>query len=373
MTLIRTAGRRRLWLALWLWQIVWAVPHFVWPRRLWLGSSWNFFPKGARLLFSERGLHLYATAPNLQIGPLAFVVAEPLRYLGPSHGRYAAAILLTALGPVALWLLSRIGLGGQAIANERLLLAGLVLLPVWCELATHFAHLDDVMALLLALAALVAVERRRPLLVALLLAAAADSKPWAIVFAPLLLALPAASRLRAGLVWLGALAIVWAPFLLADSKTLRAAHFRIPTAASSSLRVFGVNDALTPSWDRPAQIALGLAAAALAVRAGRWPAVLLAGVAARLLLDPATKSYYVAGLVVAALVVDLWLRDSRVPLFAVSGVVLLLAVRATGLGPRELGDLRALYCVAVLMWCAWPSRSGFPSAGAPRARAARPG
>ena len=321
-------------------------------------------------MFSDRGLHLYATAPNLQIGPLAFAAAEPLRYLGPSHGRYAAVILLTALGPLALWLLSRIELGGRAIGNERLLLAGLILLPVWCELATHFAHLDDVMALLLALAALVAVARRRALLAALLLAAAAGSKPWAVAFVAVLLALPAASRLRAGVVWLGALAIVWCPFLLADSKTLRAAHFRIPTAASSSLRVFGVNDALTPSWDRPTQVALGLAAAVLAVRAGRWPAVLLAAVAARLLLDPATKSYYVAGLVVAALVVDLWLRDSPVPLFAVSGVVLLLAVRGTGLGPHLLGWLRALYCVGVLMWCAWPSRSGFPSGGAPRARAA---
>jgi hypothetical protein len=365
--------RGRLWLFVWAWLIAWAAPHFVWQHSLKLGSSWNFFPKGARLLFSDRGLHLYATAPNLQIGPLAFLVAEPLRFLGPSSGRYTAVVLLTAAGPLVLWLVSRIELRGAVVANDRLLLAGLVLLPVWCELATHFAHLDDVLALLFACSTLIAIERRRPILAGLLLAAAADSKPWAIAFAPLILALAAPLRLRATLAWLGGLAIVWAPFVLADSRTLRAARFRIPTAASSSLRVFGVHAAKTPSWDRPAQLVLGIAAATLVVRSGRWPAVLLAALAARLLLDPATKSYYTSGLVVAAVVVDLWLADRRVPVFAVSALLALYAIRATGLDPHELGDLRALYCLAVLIWCAWPTRSGFPSARGPRRRVALPG
>jgi hypothetical protein len=345
----------------------------VWQHALKVGSSWNFFPKGARLLFSDRGLHLYATAPNLQIGPLAFLVAEPLRYLGPSSGRYTAVVLLTALGPLTLFLASRIGFRGAVVSNGRLLLAGLVLLPVWCEVATHFAHLDDVLALLLGLWALISVGRRRPIVVGLLLAAAADSKPWAIAFAPLILALASPLRLKAALAWLGGLAIAWLPFLLADSRTMRAARFRIPTAASSSLRVFGVHAGHTPSWDRPAQILLGIAAATLVVRRGGWPAVLLAAIAARLLLDPATKPYYTSGLVVAAIVVDLWLTDRRIPAFAIGAVLLLYAVRATGLPPHELGELRALYCVFVLMWCVWPTRSGFPSAGGPRGRAAPPG
>lgn len=370
---LRSLTRGRVWLVLWLWLTAWAAPHFVWQHALKVGSSWDFFPKGARLLFSDRGLHLYATAPNLQIGPLAFLVAEPLRFLGPSSGRYTAVVLLTALGPLALWLASRIEVGGAVVANGRLLLAGLVLLPVWCEVATHFAHLDDVLALLLALWALISVERRRPIVAGLLLAAAADSKPWAIAFAPLVLALAAPLRIRATLAWLGGLVVVWAPFVLADSRTLRAARFRIPTAASSSLRIFGVHAAKTPAWDRPAQLALGIAVGALAVHSGRWPAVLLAAVAARLLLDPATKPYYTSGLVVAAVVVDLWLTDRRVPVFAVSGVLLLYAVRVTGLGPQELGALRALYCLAVLSWCAWPTRSGFPSARGPRRPAALSG
>ena len=154
---------------------------------------------------------------------------------------------------------------------------------------------------------------------------------------------------------------------------MRAARFRIPTAASSSLRVFGVQAGHTPSWDRPAQILLGVAAATLVVRRGGWPAVLLAAITARLLLDPATKPYYTSGLVVAAIVVDLWLTDRRIPAFSIAAVLLLYAARATGLPPHELGVVRALYCLAVLMWCAWPTRSGFPSAGGPRRRAARRG
>ncbi len=305
----------RVWPALWLWLLAWAAPHFIWPHTLNLGSSWNFFPQGARQLFSERGLHLYATAPNLQIGPLAFVVAEPLRFLGPSDGRYTAVVLMTALGPVALWLAGRLRVGGRAIDEQRLLLAGLVLLPVWCEVATHFAHLDDVLALLFALGALLAVERGRPLAAGLLLAAAADSKPWAVAFVPLLLALAQPLRLRAALCWLGGLAVAWLPFLLADSGTLRAARFRIPTAASSTLHVFGVHAARTPGWDRPAQALLGVAVATAVVYRGHWPAVLLAAIAARLLLDPATKPYYTSGLVVATAVVDLWLTDRRIPWF----------------------------------------------------------
>ena len=353
-------SQRRVWCILWAWLIAWAAPHVVWQHALKLGSSWNFFPKGARLLFSDRGLHLYAIAPNLQIGPLAFLVAEPLRFAGPSHGRYAAVALMTALGPVALFLASRLRVGGAVCDSKRLLLAGLVMLPVWCEVATHFGHLDDVLALLFGLAALIAVERRRPGAAGALLAAAAASKPWAVAFAPLLLAFARPLRTRAALVWLGGLAIAWLPFVLADSGTLRAARFRIPTSASSSLRILGVHATRTPSWDRPAQVLLGAAAAALVTRRGRWPAALLAVIATRLLLDPATKPYYTSGIAVAATVVDLWLTRRRVPIFTASAVLLLYAVRATGLSPRELGLLRAAYCFGVLgvltLGCLRPSR-----------------
>jgi len=44
----------------------------------------------------------------------------------------------------------------------------------------------------------------------------------------------------------------------------------------------------TPSWDRAGQLLLGGAVALVAVRRGRWAAVPLAVVVARLLLDPAT-------------------------------------------------------------------------------------
>ena len=48
------------------------------------GVAWHFFTAGSALLFGgpgalPGGLHLYANYPQLQIGPLAFVVTEGLR------------------------------------------------------------------------------------------------------------------------------------------------------------------------------------------------------------------------------------------------------------------------------------------------------
>jgi hypothetical protein len=60
----------------WVWMALWGgaqVGHTL--------VSWHFFATGAELLSSKEsgaGLHLYATHPQLQIGPLAFLAAVPL-------------------------------------------------------------------------------------------------------------------------------------------------------------------------------------------------------------------------------------------------------------------------------------------------------
>ncbi|MDX6466427.1 MAG: hypothetical protein QOI27_1467 [Gaiellaceae bacterium] len=323
------------------------VPHLWRP-----GISWRFFDLGARLLFSNSaggGLHLYASHPMLQIGPLSFLVAAPLRLADPWHGRITAIVLMTALGPVLLWLIGTLRVvGAHAISRQRLALAGVVFLPIWTEVAAHFAHLDDVLALTFAVLALHAVNRNHAVLAGLLLGCAADSKPWAAAFIPLVFVLEPRLRRRAAAAWALTIAGAWLPFLLADPRSLRVASFTIPNAGSSALRALGVYDARTPSWDRPMQLVLGCALAWVLVRTGRWPAALFAVITVRLLFDPGTYAYYTSGLVLAAILVDLLLTTRRIPLYALSAAVVVYAARATPLDVHALGLLRATYCVAAL-------------------------
>jgi hypothetical protein len=324
------------------------VPHLWRP-----GVSWHFFDLGGRLLFSSGaaggGLHLYASHPVLQIGPLSLLVAAPLRLADPWHGRIAAILLMTALGPVLLWLIGELRVvGAHAISRRRLTLAGLVFLPIWTEVAAHFAHLDDVLALTFAVLALHAVARQRALLTGLLLGCAVDSKPWAAAFIPLVFVLAPRQRLRAVAAWLGSIAIAWVPFLVGDPNSMRVASFTIPNGASSALRALGIYDPRTPAWDRPIQLILGCLLAWALVRTGRWPAALFAVIAVRLLFDPGTYAYYTSGLVLAAILVDLLLTKRRIPLYALTAAVVVYAARAMPLDAHTLGLLRASYCVAAL-------------------------
>ncbi|WP_153536806.1 hypothetical protein [Actinomadura macrotermitis] len=128
------------------------------------GGSWHYFDLGGRLLFGNgpgTGLHLYAAHPELQFGPLSLLAAAPLSALGLVPGRFAAVALLGLSGPLmlaAVWALVPPAVRSPA----RLLWAGAFFLPVWAEVATQTAHLDDVLALGFTLGALHALRRRWP-------------------------------------------------------------------------------------------------------------------------------------------------------------------------------------------------------------------
>src|ERR1022692_4287996 len=70
------------------------------------GFAWIFFVKGSSLLFSGHfaahsrpgGMQLYASYPGLQIGPLAFAVAEVIRKLGPDQGLVLAQLIMSVVG-----------------------------------------------------------------------------------------------------------------------------------------------------------------------------------------------------------------------------------------------------------------------------------
>ena len=247
----------------WVWMGVWAVVHATDAL-----VSWHFVVSGAELLRSpghQAGLHLYATHPELQMGPLTFVVASPVSGAPEWASGLLAVVTIAAAGPLLLQWVTR--LPQVTVTARQRGLAAIVLMPVWAELAVHYTHLDDALALALLVASLHAVSRGRAATAALLLAASADAKPWALAFVPVLLALPRDRWQRAAWSWLAGIGLAWLPFMIADPATLHVGGFSIPNVASSSLRPFGVTSPETPVWDRPAQVLLGVALGLVAVLA----------------------------------------------------------------------------------------------------------
>lgn len=338
---------------LWGWNLVWALIYVKGA-----GGTWHYFDDGARLLFGggpHGGLHLYAARPDLQIGPVAFLIASPLTLLGPLAGRVVAVVLMALTGPLLLKALWRM-VPEPARDPARLQAAGVFFLPVWAVLATHAGHLDDILALAFTVGAMHARIHRHPVLTGLLIAAAADSKPWALAFAPLLLTLPIKDCAKALAACAAGLALAWSPFQLYDPHTLSAiGGFTIDNAASSGLRALGYTGASTPPWDRPAQLLLGAGLGAIAVLRGRWPAVILLGTAARILLDPEVYGYYLGGVLLGAVAFDLIVSGRRWPWVTIFAVLslhvdrLLAVAGCLPLTLPELGWLRVAFVVVAAM------------------------
>jgi hypothetical protein len=389
------------------------------------GVAWNLFIQGSLLLFTGHdgestkaaGLHLYASYPQLQIGPLAFAVAQVLRHLGPDGGIATAELVMTAAGLAMLYVIERIALTVRpelALRPARLqrvmLAGGAMFMIAWVELAVEFGHLDDILALLCAVLAVWAGVLRRPVLTGLCVGLAADAKPWALIFLPLLLLAggaaqaPWAGRRRvAGTAATGlrsmappwaatghlaaarlagpALAVAiaaatavvvvaagWLPFYIADPGTIAAAHFTITNLPDSALRALGVHAARTPWWDRPAQAVAGCALGTLVIWQRRWAGAALLAVGARIALDPGAHAYYTAGVMAGALLWDcvgarrpfpLW---SLLTLGALTAVPVLSADAALQ-GKFRLGLVIAFTLAILLMparWC-WQPEAGVAS------------
>jgi hypothetical protein len=291
-----------VWTAAWAW--------WQWSPS---GISWHYFAEGSRSLLHADGLHTYAVAPTLQIGPLALLVAGAFGAAG-SWGLPLAQIAMTALALVVVRVVADHAPPGTR--HTRILATGLVLAPTWTVLSVRWAHVDDVLALTLLAALVWAITRPgvRPVLAGLAVAGACAAKPWAVIGLPVLLALPARRERAVGIaVALTGVAAAWAPFVLADPGTLAAMHPSVGVGDTSIMWWLGYHESVLPTWDRLAQLVGAPAVALVAVLRGRWPAALLVGIAVRLALDPQDLSYYAAGAVVAALVLDLWGLRTRVP------------------------------------------------------------
>ncbi|MBR7829311.1 hypothetical protein KDK95_23590 [Actinospica sp. MGRD01-02] len=331
------------------------------------GYSWHYFVQGSTLLFhgasgsaAAGGLDLYANYPQLQIGPFTFAVAEVLRHLGGTNGLFAACVFMAALGLVVLYVLERIveavrpELAGDDRLHLTMLIGGSAFMIGWTDLSVAISHLDDALALTLAVLALWAASADLPAIAGICIGLSVDSKPWALVFLPLILTVPAHTRRHAAVWTVVTILVAYLPFVIADPHTLSAASaFTITNEPSSALRALGVSDSGTPSWDRAAQIVLGCGLGAVAVRRRRWPALMLLGVGARIALDPGVYGYYTAGVLLGALIWDLLGHRRPMPLWTlISGAA--LAVSPMLISDESLlGELRlalvAVFTVALLL------------------------
>lgn len=276
--------------------------------------SWHYFQTaGAALLRSgpANGLHIYASHPELQFGPLTMVVCALIALAPAALSAAVGVATMLVLGLGTMWALVDIG---QYLHPDyrwaRLgLTFGALLVPGWMVLTVHFGHLDDALALsLIALAASRAC-RGGWVGAGLLLSAAAAAKPWALPMAVVLLAAPhRLQRHRALAAYLVVQVCAWLPFVAADHRTVQLGAFTIRLAPDSVLHLLGVTSTYMPAWDRPAQFALGAIAAWWFIRRGRWLAAPFAVLAVRMLLDPQTYGYYSSGLMVTAVLVDLGRR-----------------------------------------------------------------
>lgn len=313
------------------WTVLWFV--LVEPHG---GFSWHYLHTGGQLIYQGTsdhgtgGLNLYAHHPELQMGPLSFLTAGLFNPFPEVTGQFLAAALMSLLGLVIVVLAGRsaayhfLGTGtNHQRLRQRVLIAGLAFIPMWIEVSVRFGHLDDVLALFFTALAVRAVTRGDAALTGLFLALAMDSKPTALAFLPLLLALPREKWLRAGLWCAGLVAVAWLPFFLGDSQSFAAAQFAIPNQPASALRWLGVGDPKTPGWDRPAQAALGLALGTLAVWRGRWAAVVLLGANARIVLDPSVYTYYTASVLLGTLLWDVIGQRRLVPWWSWLGLLVL--------------------------------------------------
>ena len=378
----RRGGRlpqlRRHHILLTLWAMAWFAvvsPHG--------GVSWHYVRTGQELLFGSipgGGLALYANHPELQMGPVSFLTAALFAPFPPPVGEALAEALMSALGLYMLVLVGRAAADHQLGSGtnhrrlqQRVLISGLAFIPMWTEVAVRFAHLDDVLALFFTTLAVRSLVRGRPIATALMLALAVDSKPWAMNFLPLLLALPRSTWRPAALSLAAAVGAAWLPFYLGDISSLAAARFTIPNQPASALRWFGVHSAGTPSWDRPAQTLLGLVLGALAVRRGRWPAVVLLGADARILLDPSVYTYYTAAILLGTLLWDTLGQRRLVPWWSWTALICLYGAALLVPSPSAQGLIRLGFVVistaCVLFVPASRSRgSGGPSVPQQRRR-----
>jgi hypothetical protein len=325
----------------------WLFPRYWTPRN----GDWHYFTTGASLLFGNDGLHVFARHPELHMGPLSLVATKALSPFGPA-GLTGALVLMWTLGLLTLFLLERaagaIRGGPDPLVAFTTLVGGFLFLRSWQEAAGRVAHIDDVLAMTFVAMAAWAVAVRRPALAGLAVGLAVAAKPWGIIALPLCLAFPPRLLVRSLGAALGTILVAWLPFVLTDRGTTGANAYAQAVDAASALRTLGVDSLETPGWVRPAQVLIAIGLGVLAVRVGRWPAVLPIALAVRIALDPAIYPYYAPTLILGGIACDLLVSRRSVPLWTLVTYVGVIAI-PTSVSAGTRGEIRLAACIALIL------------------------
>jgi hypothetical protein len=269
--------------------------------------DWQYYLRGARGLFGDSGLSIYALDPNVQLGPLSLLLAAAADLLPGGDQPPTAIALTSALLVPTLHVVRRLA---EALGKGPLHPAAMGFIAVgWFSLAM-IGQPADALALLGALAA-IGLVAHRPALAGTALAVGALFKPWTLALAPVLLAAPSTSgRIRAigmcGLVGVTGIA----PFLIADPGTLGAGRVAFYVSDTTWLRFVGMGDVGPDGWrgvQLAACLAVGIVLAWLARGSGalRTAVVIATGCALmRLMTDLGTWPYYVSVVLPLAALVD---------------------------------------------------------------------
>ena len=284
------------------------------------GGDWAVFRQGATILFGQSNaasLSLYANNPVIQIGPVALAAAGPFAALPPELSRLLVSAAMTLALPGCLFFAERTARRLRTPSPwlpATVLVGGLIITPMWAQLAVVYAHLDDVLVLVFLVWAMDQLTLGKPWTVGIALGLATCSKPWAAPCLALAFALPWLQARKAVAAWALTCSVCWLPFVIFDHRTLGAlAGFRVPVAPDSVFGLLGFTLARSPSWDRPAQLLIGFILALIAAKTGRWAAVPVLVIATRTLLDSQTFSYYYSGLLFATLLFELLGSKRRLP------------------------------------------------------------
>lgn len=332
-------------------------------------TDWVWFIVGSKYLFGEYGpvmgnggLDLYAMHPAIQIGPLALVLAKVFRFVG--DGRVIAMLGVTAVAPVLVYVLERCARKIREVASDAqesmfqltVLVGGIMFVQGWAQLSV-FSHLDDALVLAFAVLGVWAVTNGRPVVLGIALGFGLAAKPWAIVAVPLILAMRPRDWWKASVVGATIAAAWWLPFILTDTDTIEAMRPYAVVAPASVLHLFGMGLDDGPGWLRPVQLGCALSVGAITVWRGRWTALLCAGIAVRLLLDPGVFAYYTAGLLMAALLWDLTRSRLPTPFWTAATFWLLDVATMLSLSDTLESVLRLVLIVALLGSVLLPRRA----------------
>ena len=314
-------------------------------------NDWIYYRAGARLLFGNVGLNLYAVRPGIQIGPLALAFAAPLDALG-NGSKVPGSILAAALLIPALALtraVARDALGATLV--ERTLLPGTLLVALGWFTIVAIGQYGDALALVGTLVAMRQLQLGRPAIAGVAFALGVAAKPWTFAALPVLLLAPGRGRVRAMVAAAVVIAATWLPFVISDHRTLHAGRAVYVVPPDAWQRLVGIGD-VGPWWWRAAQLLVcWLVALPWVVRAGRTGdfsvgVIEVAAITAlvRLMTELGTWGYYVAAALPLVLGLELVRRSGRFPT-----ATALLCVAIVNLEPVIGGTAAAIIRLALLV------------------------